>query len=396
MSLCQQLRWGGLWIIVAALVWSGTNIIIYTGKTNAAIQAVHGVGYTGLILAITFIHITQAWRAGIFELFTYLLCVLCLVYLNVSTFVGLGELTGLEGAKEALDALLDSMIPALYAIFFGLILLGLATAQTGVFPRWGGILIALGTALLLPAQFVKDLASPMFYIFTIGGSAVVGAGMIWLGWALWSGKGLLDEQPRLSNLDRMWGAPFVVLTAFLLTANAYINTFAGMTLMGAIVNVAAYTALILAIVILYTAQADRAGGLGLAGFFFTHLGATLFFIPAYLIMVQLAGLLNSNRALMIVWNDVPVGKIGNYMIPLGLFLFGISVIRAEVFPRWTGWLIVIGVALLMPTQFQSQAYLFQIFWVIGATLVGIGMGWMGWKLMMNKSLVEQEGIETNL
>jgi hypothetical protein len=66
-----------------------------------------------------------------------------------------------------------------------------------------------------------------------------------------------------------------------------------------------------------------------------------------------------------------------------MILFGISVIRAEVFPSWTGWLVVIGVALFLPSQFQSQAYLFLIFWVIGATLAAIGLGWMGWLLIRN-------------
>ena len=72
------------------------------------------------------------------------------------------------------------------------------------------------------------------------------------------------------------------------------------------------------------------------------------------------------------------------MILLGIFLFGISVIRASVFPRWTGWLVAVGLAILLPSQFTPQAYLFLIFWMIGATLQGIALGWMGWSLFNKK------------
>jgi len=69
---------------------------------------------------------------------------------------------------------------------------------------------------------------------------------------------------------------------------------------------------------------------------------------------------------------------------LGSLLFGIGTIRAGVFPRAAGWLMVIGLALLLPSQLQTQDYLFSIFWIIGATLQGIGVGWMGWTLLRNR------------
>jgi hypothetical protein len=127
----------------------------------------------------------------------------------------------------------------------------------------------------------------------------------------------------------------------------------------------------------------------LAGFIFVHVGYTLSVIPAYFIMAQLAGQIDNNRALMASWMDIPIGRIGNYMLLLGIFLFGVSAIRAEIFPSWSGWLVTLGLALLLPSQFQSQDYLFSIFWIIGATLLGIGLGWMGWTLLLNKSVLEK-------
>jgi hypothetical protein len=231
-----------------------------------------------------------------------------------------------------------------------------------------------------------EIAGPLFFLFTIGGSLLCGAGLIWIGWALWSGQGWSEEESGLSNLDRTWGGPLVLFTALLLTVNAVVNSLGELTLTDGIINLLGFTLLIPVIVVLHTTQAERAGGIGLAGFLLTHLGATLYIIPAYFMMAQLAGQIETNRALMAAWVDIPIGRYGDYMILLGIFIFGISVIRADVFPRWTGWLVAIGLAILLPSQFfATQAYMFTIFWVIGGVLQGIGLGWMGWTLLNKRS-----------
>lgn len=386
MTLQGQLRWGGLWIMVVALLVSVSNMMVYAGRHNAAIQAVCFAGYTGLILTCTIIHIAQARRAGILGLVAYLLSVLCLVYANTATFLTLAGLAGIEGMEQALDIVGGN--PAMHLVvqgsFLGLFLLGLTVAWAGTLPRVSGILVALGIALQLPAQLAIDMAGPMFFIFTIGGPVIFGAGLIWIGWTLWSGKGVLDEEPRLSHLDRAWGAPFVMFAGLLLVINAYINSIPDLTLLDGVIHLISTTSFVLIIVILHAAQGDHAGGAGLAGFFFTHLGATLNVITAYFIMAQLAGQLENNRALMASWVDIPVGRFGNYMLLLGIFLFGVSAIRGGVFPRGSGWLIVIGLALSLPGLFTMQDYLFSIFSVIGATLEGIGLGWMGWILLKKR------------
>jgi hypothetical protein len=386
MNLRQQLRWGGWWIILSSVLMNGMNILMYLGYHNAAIQAVYGIGFTGLILACTIIHVAQARKAGVFGLIAYLVSVLSLAYSNVVTFLILAELSGIDEVHPALLGIWDPIMRiAVYALFIGITLLGISVAQTGVLPRWAGILLALGTVLQLSAQYAMQIVGPLFFLFTIGGSILCGIGLIWVGWALWSGKGWSDEESGLSNLDRAWGGSLVILMAVLMTVKAYVNTFGELTLLDGVFHLLGYTTLILSLVILYTAQAGRAGWIGLAGFVFLHLGAILTLIPAYLIVAQLAGQIENNRALMATWIDIPVGRAGLYLVLLGLLFFGISVIRADVFPRWSGWLVLIGLALLLPSQFQSQAYLFLIFWVIGATFQGIGLGWMGWTLLRGKS-----------
>lgn len=389
MTLKNQLRWGGWWIIAAAVLVGGMNMLVYSNRHNAAIQAAYGVGFTGLILTSTMIHVAQARRSGMFGLLAYLITALSLVFANVVTFLTLAEMAGIQEVHQVFTGIWNPVMRiAVYGCFIGWALLGASVALTGVLPRWAGILVAVGISLQLPAQYALEIAGPLFFLFTIGGSALFAAGLIWIGWALWSGKGWTDEAAGLSNLDRRWGAPLIMLAAALTVVNAYLNSVADLTLADGVVNLLSVTTVIFAIVILHTAQADRAGGIGLAGFFFTHLGSTLIFITAYLIMAQLAGQIETNRALMASWVDIPVGRFGSYMLLLGMILFGVSVIRAEVFPRWSGWLVAIGLALLLPSQLQSQDYLFAIFWVIGAALQGIGLGRMGWSLFKKNPLVE--------
>lgn len=383
MTLRQQLRLGGLWIMVASLLVSVTNIIVSTGRNNTLVQAVYFSGYIGLILTCTIIHIAQARRAGLLGLVAYLLSTLGLLFGSPVAFLVLAELAGIEGVEQALDSVGGSpfMGFVLDGILLGLFLLGMAVARAGLLPRRGGILLALGIALQFLAQFAMDIAGPMTFLFTVGGWVIFGAGLVWIGWALWSGKGVLDMEPGLSHLDRAWGAPFIIFSTLLMVINAYINSFPDLTLLDGVIHLISTTALILVIVILHAAQADRAGGTGLAGFLLIHLGATLNAITAYFILAQLAGQLGNNRALMASWVEIPVGRFGLYMLLLGTLIFGISAVRADVFPRWSGWLVVIGLALSLPSLFTAHDYLFSIFSVIGTTLEAIGLGTMGWTLL---------------
>jgi hypothetical protein len=385
MTFRKQIQWGGLLIIIVALLVSIPNALLYVGIHNFALHIAYGIGFTGLILACTIIHIAQAGRAGIFELVTYVLAILCLAYVNIITFMDLVAMAEIPGTQQAIAEVHGPVwLAANYGLYFCLILFYLASAQVGVLSPLAGMLTAFAIAIQLPAQFAMDMAGPMFFTFSVGGSILFGLGLMWMGWSLWSDKEPPTEELDLSSLDRAWGAPIVMLTALLLVLNAYTNTFTAQTLPNGIINLLSMTMLLLSSVVVFIAQARRAGTTGLLGFAFTHLGAALSIIPAYLIMAQLAGLIESNRALTASWVDFPFGRVGNYMLILGMILFGISVIRAGVFPHWTGWLVVIGIALFLPSQFQSQAYLFLIFWAIGATLGAIGVGCMGWLLFRDR------------
>jgi hypothetical protein len=305
---------------------------------------------------------------------------------NVPTFLDMVDMAHIPGTEQAIAAVRGPfLLAAIYGLYLLLILFFAATAQAEVLPRWGGILTALGIALQVPAQFASNLAGPMFYIFSAGGSIVFGIGLCWIGWALVTGQEMGDADLRLSSADLAWGAPLVMLTGLLLATTASLNTFGGATLLGGIANLFSLTTLLFGIVILFTAQAEHGGALGFFGLVFTHLGAALSIIPAYLMVAQLAGQIDSDRALLTSLVDFPFGRLGGYLLLLGLILFGVSALRASKFPKASAWLFLMGMVLLLPFQFQPQAVLFLVLRILGGTLQGVGLAWMGWSLRKERN-----------
>ncbi|MBP7693355.1 MAG: hypothetical protein KA764_15640 [Anaerolineales bacterium] len=230
-----------------------------------------------------------------------------------------------------------------------------------------------GALLQLPAQWVVGPAGPPFTVMAISGALLLGAGLLWLGRVLWLGPMPAGEEPRLPAHSRYWAGPTVMLIGLLLGLDAIVNIVGGLSLAGGLIHLLYYTGLAVAGLGLRAAPADRSGRLGLAGFVLLQLGATLAVIPALFFVPQLAGILPDNRALMAAWSDIPIGRAGLYLVILGWLLCGAGMIRAGVAPRWSGWLIVSGVALALPVEFGVQAYAFGIFWVIGAVLAGAGV-----------------------
>jgi hypothetical protein len=373
--------------MVAAVLVSGMNIAVAAGGRNAAVQAAYGVGLTGLVLSCAIIHLGQAHRAGWLGVTAYWVSVGSLAYANVSGFLILAELAGIPEAHQALTGTWDTLPIAriaVYGSFLGLVLLGLAVARAGALPRLAGGLVALGVALQVPAQFAKEMAGPLYFLFTICGSGLFGVGLTWIGWALWSGRGWVAPERQPADLDRVWGGPLVIVTGALLAVDALTNIVGGLSLLSSLIHLAAHTTLLFSVVVLHSAQAERAGAAGLAGTLLLHVGTTLYVISALLIMAQLAGAIDTNRALMASWEDIPVGRVGSYGTLLGWLLFGLGTVRARVFPRWSGWLVVLGLALLLPFEFTIQAYFFGVFWIIGAILLGLGLAGMGWALVARR------------
>ena len=380
MTIRKQLRWAGLLIILISLLVNGAGILIYSGGKTAILQAVYGLGFTGLVLACSMIHIAQARRSGWLGSIAYPVTVLGLAYANINNFLTLAERVGIPDAHETYVSLGEALpLPhlAAYSAFIGFTLLGFSVTMAGVFPRWSGVLIALGSALQIPAQFAMELSGPL----TIGGSILLGAGLVWIGWSFWSGKGWNMEEPGLSHPDRIWGGPVVMLAGFLLAVDANVNLFGGLNLTSGLTHILSITLNVLAVFLIFGAFAERANWTGLTGIILAQLGTMLYFSTAFFIVAQLAGAIDNNSMLMATWVELPIGRTGQYLTILGMLLLSIGAIRSEVFPPWSGWLVLIGIALAFPFTFSVQDYFLGIFWVIGGTIEGMGVIWMGWAVL---------------
>jgi hypothetical protein len=79
------------------------------------------------------------------------------------------------------------IINGLAGILFmiGYILLGIAMIRTGTFPRWSGVLIAVGAPAHLLGFGMAQLASTAAWPIAILGSMGLGAGLACAGYRLW-------------------------------------------------------------------------------------------------------------------------------------------------------------------------------------------------------------------
>jgi len=79
----------------------------------------------------------------------------------------------------------------------GYILFGLATVRAGVLPRWGGLLVAIGALLYVAGGFSLPIFGPesaMVTIIETMGALPFGLGFVWLGYALWTGGDVSDNE----------------------------------------------------------------------------------------------------------------------------------------------------------------------------------------------------------
>jgi hypothetical protein len=131
-------------------------------------------------------------------------------------------------------------------------------------------------------------------------------------------------------------------------------------------------------------QASRAGWLGFVGFLLTFLSWLL-----------LAGFTAVVRLIIFPWLAVHAPQVGEQMFTtdsalsvytyvqlalsvLGGVLLGIATMRARVFSRWAGLLLVVG-AVLDPVGFVSG-----LVGTLASVLLTLGLGWMGYALLTAK------------
>jgi hypothetical protein len=130
--------------------------------------------------------------------------------------------------------------------------------------------------------------------------------------------------------------------------------------------------LLLSLPAMYAGQADAAGWLGLIGHVLLQTGVLLF------VVVSAPPLLYSSFDRPFE-NSVTAGLLG-IVLALGLFITSIATLRAGVFPRWAGILLLIGTAGFFFSFFIAEwlpRLAGQVVGVITDIPLGLALAWIG-------------------
>jgi hypothetical protein len=134
---------------------------------------------------------------------------------------------------------------------------------------------------------------------------------------------------------------------------------------------------------LFARQSQRGGFLGLVGYVFVVL-ATIYFVASDAVALGLAAGVLSNEQIAQVPSYVLADSILSWVWVAGLIAFGISIYRAQVFPKYAGVLLLL-VALLQlltgPLAFTRPIY---------AACYFIAWAWLGWELYSKAGIQNDE------
>jgi hypothetical protein len=138
---------------------------------------------------------------------------------------------------------------------------------------------------------------------------------------------------------------------------------------------------------LYARQAAKAGWLGLVGFLLALTGTafvgSIFFMASTILPVVATG--SSGIFDQVITPSTFVVLVVVVGFVLGYVLFGVATIRAGVFPRWSGPLLIIGVSLFMISEVSPvDLAISHLIATLGDVIFGIGLAWMGYALWSEK------------
>ena len=209
MSLARLVRWSGLAVLVSGIlrITRGVLDFIFIPAGMAlSTQATTDIWMVLALLTVVIfmilvpgligLYVHQSSKAGVLGLVAFPVALVGTM-LGFATFWS-GYLYAPELAQSA-PSLLDNGSPRLMLLGFlipfllfyvGWLLFGLVSVLARVFPRWAGALLMLGVPLILLQGLV---------FLPLLGDVVFAAGLVWMGYALWSEKGetVAQAEPTL-------------------------------------------------------------------------------------------------------------------------------------------------------------------------------------------------------
>jgi len=191
---------------------------------------------------------------------------------------------------------------------------------------------------------------------------------------------------KTTSLLRLGGIA-VLVPAILYGINSLIHFLSGQepTSLVFLIAIVADAFFVLGLGALFARQSQRGGILGLVGYVILVWARMYFAASDAVSLGVLAGVISNEEIA-----QVPVYALSSSIMPwvwaAGLIVFGISIYRAQVFPKYAGALLVF-VGLLQPLT-GPLAFTRLIY----AACYFIVLAWLGWILLMDKSVVSREPI----
>ena len=183
-----------------------------------------------------------------------------------------------------------------------------------------------------------------------------------------------------SNLIRAGGGLASAAAGILLLVGHVLNLGGDpvySTVPGANSVLTAHVLLVFALVALYAAQAERSGVPGVLGMVLGVAGTTL---VSGVVLVEMAGASGANVEAALGGSLAgTLALLGGLAFFLGLILFGAATMRAGVFPRWAGLLLIVGDVVFGAGDHFGPAA--PIVYVLGAAITGAGFVWLGLALL---------------
>ncbi len=190
MAASNLIRWSG----PVAMAAGALLIVTFLLTEFVADGFFYLIGLVLLLLAVALpgLQARQADHSGLLGRIGFFVSLLAVAFLVVLfAVVGVAEaFFGFEPEENAVAGLI--LMVSFIAFMVGVILFGVATARAGVLPRLAAVLLALGFPLALAIDMLTGAFSSEEEVFPLGpiiGFPIFAAGLIWLGYALWSERG---------------------------------------------------------------------------------------------------------------------------------------------------------------------------------------------------------------
>jgi hypothetical protein len=202
---------GGVLMAVATLLHPSHETVTTIIASEVRLVAAH-VAYTLswllVLLGLPGLYVAQRGRMGRLGLAGFLTAFLGTYLIAVTGNFGFLAPVLAKESPGVLDAINQYPpvigINGLAAIAFmvGYVLFGIAMTRSAVMPRLAGILVAVGAPSHLIGFGVAQLVSPALWPIAVVGSILLGAGLAWPGYRLWSVPATRGRSP----IDKRTGA----------------------------------------------------------------------------------------------------------------------------------------------------------------------------------------------